>query len=158
MCLPPKTHPVIESGLRRIGFAAHVPFADEGGAKAGLLQILREEPRSVRDRGVVVDDVVAVGVLTRENRRAARTAQRSRHHRVAEIDAIARQRVEVRRLQPGLALEEAERIVAMIVGQDEDDVARLSRGPLRFGHRCGERAAQERSAVQVHRFALTLRV
>src|SRR5438270_454957 len=53
--------------------------------------------------------------------------------------AASRQRIEVRRLQKRVA-HEAERIVAMVVGDDQDDVAGLSVGQLgqrRDGRRLG---------------------
>ena len=74
---------------------------------------------------VVVHDAVAVGVDAGQDRRAAGRAQRRVTQAFVEVRALARQPVEVRRLQETLALQEPQRIVAMIVGQDEDDVARL---------------------------------
>ena len=71
---------------------------------------------------IVVDDAVAMGVEAGEDRSAARRAERGRDERVLEVDAVALEGVEVRRLEQRVA-HEAERVEAQVVGQDEDDVA-----------------------------------
>ena len=122
--LTAKADPAVETGLRRIAVATHVPLADERRLVAGLLQMLRKERRPRRDRIVVVDDAMTMRVESGQDRRAARGAQRRRNERVAEVDAVARERVEVRRLEPRVP-QEAERVEAQVVDEDEDDVARL---------------------------------
>ena len=39
------------------------------------------------------------------------------------MGAVAGQRIQMRRAEPGLRLHEAEGVVAVVVGEDEDDVA-----------------------------------
>src|SRR5579863_2403398 len=53
------------------------------------------------------------------------------------MGALAGKLVEIRRAQPGLRMQEAERIVAVIVAEDKDNVARL------FGGRCGKRTGRQ---------------
>ena len=144
--LAAKADPAIESGLRRIAGAAHVPLADERCVVTGLLQILRKEDGAWRHRVDVVDDAMPMGVLARENRRAAGRAQRRRDERVPHLHAALRERVEMWRLNPRMP-HVAERVVPQIVHEHEDDVlvaarqasveaaARLARGDRRFARR-----------------------
>ena len=90
---------------------------------AGLLQQLREEACSARNGRIVIDDVMPVRVQAGQNARAAGRAQRRGDERVLEMRAVARQRVEVRRAQPRLRMHEPHRVVAMVVGEDENDIA-----------------------------------
>jgi hypothetical protein len=52
----------------------------------------------------------------------------STHESVAEVDAVASQRVELRGLQPALRLHESEGVVSVVVRENEDNVARLGTG------------------------------
>ena len=72
----------------------------------------------------VVDDTMPVGVLPRENRRAARRTQGRRDERVPHLHAALRERVEIRRLDPRMP-RVAKRVEPQIVHEHEDDVSRL---------------------------------
>jgi hypothetical protein len=93
----------------------------------GALQELREKARAGRDGSVVVDDVVAVGVDAREDAGAAGRAERRGRKCVAEVDTVAGERIELRGAQPGLGMHETEGVVAMVVGEDEDDITAARR-------------------------------
>jgi len=73
-----------------------VPLADEGGLVPGALEELWKEARAGRDGGVVVDDVVAVGVETPEDSGATGRAERRGREGVAEVGAVTRERIELR--------------------------------------------------------------
>ena len=120
--LPAEAHPLIEAGLGLVGLGSHVPFADERGLVADLLQVRRKEGRPFGNRSVVVDDAMPVRINARQNRCAAWAAQRRRYEGVLEVSAFGRQAVELRCPQPGLRLHESQRIVAVVVGQNEDDI------------------------------------
>ena len=102
----------------------HVPLPDEGGVVARLLQVLGEVHRARRNRVVVVHDPMAVGVEPGEDRGSGRRAERGRDERILEVDALPSQGVEVRRLEEGV--HEAQGVVAVIVGEDEDQVHGLA--------------------------------
>ena len=152
--LAAEANPVVEARLGLVGFSAHVPFADEGGVVAGLLEILREEARALWCRHVVVDDFVPVHVLAGEDPRPAGRAERGGDEGVFEMDAAAGKGVDVRSFDKGMPAE-AEDVVAEIVDEDEDDVAgfvergvsaaEFLEGPVRPGELVAT-AAMRRSA------------
>jgi hypothetical protein len=104
-----------------------MPFADEGRVVSRLLQVLRKEDRSARHRVLVVDDPMLVRILAGENRGPARRAQRGRDEGVTEVHPATCERVEMRRLEPGM-LHEPHRIETQVIDEHEDDVARLRPG------------------------------
>ena len=55
---------MIEAGLRLIASVAHMPFADEGGFIARLLQVVGEEDRASGYGCVVVHYPMLKGVLS----------------------------------------------------------------------------------------------
>ena len=119
---------MIEAGFGLVGLGSHVPFAEEAGLVAGLLQVRWEEGGAGGNRSVVVHNPVAVGVLSGQNRRPARRAQRRGDERVLEVDPFARHAVELRSFEERLRFQEAHGVVTMIVGEDEDHVARFGGG------------------------------
>ncbi len=123
-------HPAVEAGLRRVGRLADVPLAEESRAVADPLQQFGKEHRAGAEAGSVVDHAVGVGVVTGEDRRTARRAERRRHECIPEPHAVAGERVEPRRLDEGMA-RASQKIVAVVVGEDKDDVPR-SGGLSRF--------------------------
>ena len=125
--LPTKTHPMVEPRPGLVGAAAHVPLADVRRLVAGLLQMLRKENRPLRHKSVVVDHAMFMRVKPSENRRAARRTKRRGDKRILEMHAVPGDRVEMRRLQKRMP-HETHRVVPMIVGQDENDIARLGTG------------------------------
>ena len=99
------------------------------------MEILGKVERARRDRAVVVDDAVAEGVEARKDGGAARGAERSGDEGVLEVDAVAREGVEMRRLGDRVA-HEAHRIGAMVVGEDQNNVLGLRAGDA-FGDDAG---------------------
>ena len=137
---------MIESGLRAAAVLAHVPFADERGLIAALLQILRKEHGPWRDWRVVVHDMVLMRVQPRQNGCAAGRAERRRHEGVLEVHAAVRDRVDVRSLDDRIP-HESQRVVPVIVGKDEDDIARLDACETRQQLNCPRRLRQTGSGV-----------
>ncbi len=139
--------PMIEPTLRRIAFAlagdvaAHVPFADERGLVARLLQVLRKEDQRRIDRMIVVHDAMLMRVEPGEDGCARRRAERRRHERILEMHAIAREPIQRRRLRIAALAQEAHGVVSMIVRQYEHDVAWL--GTRSTSQRC-QRAPSRR--------------
>ncbi len=73
---------------------------------------------------IIIHDMMPVDVQAAEDRRPAGGAERRGDKRVLEIDPVFRHGVKVRCLQKRMT-EKAHRVVAMIVNQDENDVAAL---------------------------------
>src|ERR1041385_3420556 len=73
-----------------------------------------------------------VRVKSREHRSAARRAERSSNECVFEMHAILCERIHVQRFQKRMA-QKPERIIALIVGEYENDVASFRAGD--FGQR-----------------------
>ena len=69
--LPLETDPTVKARARRVGVAAHMPFAEEARLIAGLLQIAREEDQPLLRRVVVVDHTVIARRLAGQNGRPA---------------------------------------------------------------------------------------
>ena len=138
--LAPKRHPVLEPRPRVVAGAAHVPFAHEGGLVSGGLQPDRERRQIRGHRGAVVEHLVGVRIETRQDRRTARRAERRGDECVLEQDALLGQAVEVRRLEVRVA--HTKPVEPLIVGEDEDDVARPGL-ILGGGGRGGEQAAEQ---------------
>ena len=89
---------------------------------------------------VVVRDTVDVAVLAGDERGARRGAEGVHDEGVAEADALGGEAVEVRRAQPWeagalalLALDDAERVPALVVGEDVDEVGRALAGAREAG-------------------------
>jgi hypothetical protein len=120
IALSRKADPAVEPGARRGAVAAHVPFSDQGGLITCALQPLGEQLGACGQRHIVVDDAVTTHRPPGEQRRPARRTQRGRHERIPEPYAFARQPVHVRGLQLGPY--DPQRIEALIVGDDDDDV------------------------------------
>jgi hypothetical protein len=77
-----------------------------------------------RDGSVVVDDLVLVRVLSGQHGGTAGRTQRRRHESVSHVGSVASEGIQMRRLQKALPFHESERVVPVIVCEDEDDVAR----------------------------------
>ena len=75
-------------------------------------------------RTLIVDHSVAKGVQPGQDRSAARRAERGCDKRVLEMHAFAGHPVHPRRLDKRM-IHKAHRIIAMVVAQDKDDIARL---------------------------------
>ena len=127
----------VKTGSWFVILFTHVPLANEGGLVADFLQVRREIGRTGRDGRVVINDAVAMGEDTGPDGRTAGTTQRRSHEGIPEMSPFSRQSVEVGGVQPGLSFQEAERVVTVIIGEDEDDVA--VPGALRVGGcRCSQ--------------------
>lgn len=121
--LATEADPVIEARLRIVALAAHVPFAEEAGLVAGLLQIGGKEDRTARDRRVVVDDLMLVGIGAGEDGSAGWAAEGRGDEGVPEVSALGRDAIHVRGFEERLGLEETHGVVAVVVGKDENDIA-----------------------------------
>ena len=95
--------PPVEAGLGGIGFATHVPLAYEGGFVTGFLEVAGEEGGAFGDGGVVVDDLMFVGVFAGEDAGAGRGAEGGGDESVFEMGAVAGEGIEVGRFEEGLA-------------------------------------------------------
>ena len=139
---------MIPTGLWLVAFAAHVPFPEEAGGVAGLLEILREIDRAGRDGSVVVDDTVAEGVEAGEDGGAAGGAQRSGDQRVFQVGTVRGHGIHHGRFRE-LVAEETHRVEAVVIGENEYDAAGLRAGDVLgqdfLGHGCdgGERRCDE---------------
>ena len=125
--LSSEADPMVEAWLRLVTAVAHVPFADEGGFIAGLVQILRKKGRADGNRRIVIDDPVLKRVLPGQHRSAAGRAKRCGDERVPAMRSFPRQSIHVRCFEEGLGLQEAQRVVTLIVGQYKNDVPVLPR-------------------------------
>ena len=117
--------PEVEAG----GVADEVPLAYDGGLIAGLLQQLREgELRAVEDRVRVVEEAVEVRVFAGQDDGAARTADGVGDQGAIEAHAFLGEAVDVRGLVQltGVTVG-ADRLVGMVIGEDEHDVGLLGR-------------------------------
>ena len=135
---------VIEAEFERAGFeflgvvdaplgaVAEVPFAD----KAGGIAVLFQERGDGRAGGFDQERIERVGdaavvqrraptVAARDERVARRRADRRRRVGVGETSSFAREAVEVRRLNElSVGAIRSETAVAIVVGEDDDDVGR----------------------------------
>ena len=121
----------------------HVPLADVGGLVTGGAQQRGVGDGIRRKRRAVVGDAVDVIVAAREKRSPARSAERKGDEGVAEAHALGGEPVHVGRLEPRearplalLALHDAHRVPAVIVGVEEQEVG------LAFGGVCDGSAGQ----------------
>jgi hypothetical protein len=119
--------PVVEAGLGVIDHAAHVPFPDEGGIVSGGLEVFGKESEVLGERVVIVDDAMIMGVEAGEDGGAAGRAERSGDESVLEVGAVAGEAIHVGGLDEGMA-EKAESVVSVVIGEDDDDVARCGVG------------------------------
>ena len=121
--LAAKRGPVVEAGPGGVVVVAHVPLADEGGLNASRLEVLREKPGARGHGPLIVHHAVVVHVLPGQDRGPTRRAERGGHEGIGEMNALAGEPVEVGRLEPfgGVGVE-AEKVVAVVVGEDEDHI------------------------------------
>ena len=118
-----EANPVVEAGSGFVVVVAHVPFADEGGAVAVLLEVLGEEDGALGNRALVVDHAMVVHVLAGQDGGAARGAEGSGDEGVGEVGAFPRETVEGGSFQPlGGVLMKSHEVEAVIVAEDEHDV------------------------------------
>lgn len=132
--------PVIEAGAGRV-VDAHMPFAEEGGGVAVVVEEAGPGFERVALAGTVgvVGDSVLEGILTGEECGAAGGAEGCGDEGVFEAGAFAGKAVGIGGLGEGMA-GAAELVEAEIVDEDEDDV-----GPGGCGG--GKREAQELPTV-----------
>ena len=62
--LPFESDPVVKPWLRVINLTSHMPFPNKCGFISNVLKIFREKDELVRERVVVVDHPVVMGVET----------------------------------------------------------------------------------------------
>ena len=104
-----------------IAAASHVPLADKGRLVAGPLKKLGEEDRSRRREIIVVHNVMMVHEQPGQNGGSARRAERCGHKGAGEVGSARRERVEAGSFQKGM-VKKTDGIVAMVIGQNEDNV------------------------------------
>ena len=105
--------------------AAEMPFADHAGVVAALLeQACHRAPGAVEP--VEHRHAIQVRVLTRENRGAARRADRVGHHHLLEERAFLGEAIDVRRAVHPRSVR-ADRVRRVVVRHDEDDVRAIGR-------------------------------
>ena len=135
-------------------FIAEVPLAEDARGVAGGLEHLRErrglqrEPLALEDR---VSDAVLELVAAGEER-AARGRARGADVEVREAHALGVETVHVRGLEHGVAVG-GDVAVALVVGEEEDDVRALAGergggGGGGTGEQCDEREAKEREQTK----------
>ena len=106
----------VEAGLE-------VRLAEQRGAVAGgVAEVLGDRRRVLGQRHAVGDHAVRAHVLAGEHRRARRHAHRVLVVRALVADAARRQPVDHRRARDRAAVA-AQRVVALLVGGDEEDLA-----------------------------------
>ena len=99
-----------------------VRLPEQRGAVPGLLGEVRSDARRVvGERHAVGDDAVRAHVLPGDHRRARRHAHRVLVVRAPVVDALRRQPVDDRRARDVVAVA-AQRVVALLVGRDEEDL------------------------------------
>ena len=116
-------HRVLAPAERRVEGRLEVGLAEEGGAVAGALVEVGGHARRVdRERHAVGVHAMGAHVLAGDHRRARRHADHVLVVRAAVVEARGRQPVDDRgaRDPPAVA---AERVVALLVGGDEEDLA-----------------------------------
>jgi len=120
LVLPRPAAIVVEQFCGRL---AHAPLADEPDIVARPLQQRRIDPRQLIRRQAVAEAPVVVpgGILPGDDARAVGHTDRGRHEGVVEHHALLGQAVDVGRVDDPVA-HAAERVPALIVGQQKDDV------------------------------------
>ena len=121
---------LVETALVRLvfGFVAEVPLAEDTCPVTGLLQLLGKRHRS-EGHALAFEDRVRDAVLelvTAGQQGAARRRARRRDLEVGEPDALGAELIEVRRLEDRIPVG-AQVAIALVVGQDEDDVRTIRR-------------------------------
>ena len=118
--------PAVEAG----GIGAEVPLADQARVVAAGAQLLGDRVTGAVE-GVEDRNTVGVRILPRQERRPAGRADRVGDERVGELGTVRGEPIEMR---GGVDLRAVagDRMLGMVVGEDEDDVG-TPRG-LRAGH------------------------
>src|SRR5690606_15025524 len=125
--LAAQDRPVVEAARQRLD----VPLADQRGVVAGIAQQHRPGDLVVAQAHLLVParllaaagHAVAVRVQPRQVGGAAGRAHRGGDEALVEADALVADAVHVRRLQDLVAVD-AQRVLRLVVGHDEDDVGR----------------------------------
>ena len=119
--------------VRRVEARLEVGLAEQRGAVASLVvQVLGDRRRVDGERDAVGHDAVGAHVLAREHGGAGGHAHGVLVVGAPVVDALGGQSVDDRRAGHRAAVA-AEAVVALLVGRDEEDVARRPRARWRFG-------------------------
>ena len=113
---------VLDEAAERVHERLEVRLAHERGAVAVPVQLGRHRGRVDGQRHAVHPHTVRARVLPGEHRRARRHAHHRLRDRALVADALRRERVDHRRARD-LAAVAPERVVALLVGRDEQDLA-----------------------------------
>ncbi|MEY3530243.1 MAG: hypothetical protein RLZ70_1311 [Verrucomicrobiota bacterium] len=116
---------LVETALVRLvlRLVAEMPFAEDAGAVAGLLQLLGQGRRAERQALALEDGVgdAVLELMPPGQQRATRGGAGRRDLEIREADAFGAEPVEVRGLEHRVAVR-AHVAVALVVRQDEEDV------------------------------------
>ena len=117
-----RPHRVDPEARHALDIGAHVRLADERGAHSERAQVVTERHFADPERNAVPSGPVGLHVAARVEAHPRGSAHRRLHVGAREPDALARQRVDVGRVQ--LRMPRARQIVpAELVAHDEEDVA-----------------------------------
>ena len=134
-----------------LGVVAEVPLADARGGVAERLEVVgdgdlfRVQAALASGKEDVLFHADALRVATGQQARPRRGADRAGDHEVGELPSLLRHPVDVRRLDR-LRTEAAEVVVALVVGEDDDEVrtGRLGGGAERNENHEEEKQAHDR--------------
>jgi hypothetical protein len=111
-----------------------MPLANKSCRETCLTQIPRKKNRPVWHWSLVVNDVVMVHVLTRQDRRTTGRTKRSSDKGVDAMGPLASQPIQMRRFEECRRLRvETHEIVSVVITENKDDVARKRGGGV-CGH------------------------
>ena len=105
---------MVVARLRVVDVAAHVPLADERRIVTRLLHVFGEENQSLRQWVVIIDHVVIVRVLPRDNARAAGRTKGGGHKSVRKPGAPLRHAIQIWGFQKRMT-GEPHRVITMVV-------------------------------------------
>lgn len=119
-----------------------MPFADDRGLVARLLQVLRGGALAAIEAIAVLPKTVQVRVLAGLNDGASGSANRIGHIALAKQDALRCQSIQVRRWSDFRqhAAIGADGLGRVIIGENEEDI-----GPLLFGDQTGSEECERES-------------
>ncbi len=122
-----ETLPPLARNEVRPAAPVHVPLADAAGVVAVRLQLLGEGDGVGVQLNIIEENPVRLRALAGEHRRAHRRTHGHARDGLGEVDALALEAVEVRRLHIRIGCV-AERLRAPLIGDDQQDVWFFSAG------------------------------
>ena len=121
-----ETDPVVEAFAGGVVLVAHMPLPDVTGAVPCLPEVFGKEAGAGRHGSLVVHYSVVAHILTGKDGGSAGRAKGGGHESVGKMGPLAGDPVEVWGLEKLRGfLHEAHEVVAVVVAQNEQDVARF---------------------------------